>query len=59
MKFLHTSDWQMGMKADSVGLMAERVRAERLEAAKRVAGRSSATQRGSVAVRISNRWVCG
>lgn len=36
MKFLHTSDWQMGMKADSVGLMAERVRDERLEAAKRV-----------------------
>ena len=36
MKFLHTSDWQMGMKADSVGLMADRVRAERLEAAKRV-----------------------
>ncbi|MGC3957031.1 MAG: DNA repair exonuclease [Verrucomicrobiota bacterium] len=36
MKFLHTSDWQMGMKADSVGLMAERVREERLEAAKRV-----------------------
>jgi DNA repair exonuclease SbcCD nuclease subunit len=36
MKFLHTSDWQMGMKADSVGIMAERVREERLEAAKRV-----------------------
>lgn len=36
MKFLHTSDWQMGMKADSVGLMADRVRDERLEAAKRV-----------------------
>lgn len=36
MKILHTSDWQMGMKADSVGLMAERVRDERLEAAKRV-----------------------
>lgn len=35
MKFLHTSDWQMGMKADSVGLMAERVREERLEAARR------------------------
>jgi DNA repair exonuclease SbcCD nuclease subunit len=36
MKVLHTSDWQMGMKADSVGLMAERVRDERLDAAKRV-----------------------
>jgi DNA repair exonuclease SbcCD nuclease subunit len=36
MKFLHTSDWQMGMRADSVGLVAERVREARLEAAKRV-----------------------
>ena len=36
MKFLHTSDWQIGMKADSVGRMAERVREERLEAARRV-----------------------
>ncbi len=36
MKFLHTSDWQIGMKADSVGLVAERVREERLEAAKRL-----------------------
>lgn len=36
MKFLHTSDWQMGMKAESVGLMAERVRDERLQAARRV-----------------------
>ena len=36
MKFLHTSDWQIGMKAESVGRLAERVREERLEAAKRV-----------------------
>jgi DNA repair exonuclease SbcCD nuclease subunit len=36
MKFLHTSDWQMGMKAESLGSVAERVRDERLEAAKRV-----------------------
>jgi DNA repair exonuclease SbcCD nuclease subunit len=36
MKFLHTSDWQIGMKAESVGRRAERVREERLEAAKRV-----------------------
>jgi DNA repair exonuclease SbcCD nuclease subunit len=36
MKFIHTSDWQMGMKADSVGPMAERVRTERLDASKRV-----------------------
>jgi len=36
MKFLHTSDWQIGMKADAIGRLAERVREERLEAAKRV-----------------------
>jgi DNA repair exonuclease SbcCD nuclease subunit len=36
MKFLHTSDWQIGMKAESVGRVGERVREERLEAAKRV-----------------------
>lgn len=36
MKFVHSSDWQMGMKADAVGRVAERVREERLEAAKRV-----------------------
>ena len=36
MKFLHTSDWQIGMKAESVGRRAERVREERLDAAKRV-----------------------
>jgi DNA repair exonuclease SbcCD nuclease subunit len=45
MKFLHTADWQMGMKADSVGLMAERVRDERLEAAKRVV--QSAKEQGA------------
>ena len=36
MKFLHTADWQMGMRAESVGKMAERVREERLAAAQRV-----------------------
>ena len=36
MKFLHTSDWQIGMKAESVGNHAGHVREERLEAAKRV-----------------------
>ena len=30
MKFFHTADWQMGMRAESVGKMAERVREERL-----------------------------
>jgi DNA repair exonuclease SbcCD nuclease subunit len=36
MKFLHTSDWQIGMRAESVGAAAGKVRAERLEAGKRV-----------------------
>lgn len=37
MKFLHTADWQMGMKAESLGnKAAERVRQARLDAAQRV-----------------------
>src|SRR5262245_60894654 len=36
MKFLHTADWQLGMKAIHVGRAAQRVREERLAAAKRV-----------------------
>ena len=37
MKFLHTADWQMGMKAESIGnKAAERVREARLNAAERV-----------------------
>ena len=37
MKFLHTADWQMGMKAESLGnKSAERVREARLDAAQRV-----------------------
>lgn len=37
MKFLHTADWQMGMKAESLGnKAAERVRKARLNAAQRV-----------------------
>lgn len=36
MKFLHTADWQMGMKAAHVGAAGERVRGQRLEAAKNV-----------------------
>lgn len=31
MKFLHTSDWQIGMKADFVGNAAQIVRDERLQ----------------------------
>ena len=36
MRFLHTADWQMGMRAEAVGRMAELVREERLAAAQRV-----------------------
>ena len=37
MKFLHTADWQMGMKSESLGnKAAERVREARLNAAQRV-----------------------
>ena len=36
MKFLHTADWQIGMKAESVGTASQRVREERLQAGRRV-----------------------
>ena len=36
MKFLHTADWQIGMRAAHVGAAGERVREERLAAAARV-----------------------
>lgn len=36
MKFVHTADWQIGMKAAHVGAVGDRVRRERLEAARRV-----------------------
>ncbi len=36
MKFLHTADWQLGMKAAQVGGAGERVRAERLKTAERI-----------------------
>ncbi|MCA9123209.1 MAG: DNA repair exonuclease [Planctomycetaceae bacterium] len=36
MKFIHTADWQIGMKAAHVGAVGQVVRAERLEAARRV-----------------------
>lgn len=35
-KFIHTADWQIGMKAAHVGAVGQRVRAERLEAARRL-----------------------
>jgi hypothetical protein len=36
MRFLHTADWQIGMKAAHVGAVGQRVRDERLAAARRV-----------------------
>ena len=36
MKLLHTADWQIGMKAESVGEAGKRVRDERLQAGRRV-----------------------
>ncbi len=35
-KFIHTADWQIGMKAAHVGAVGQTVRDERLEAARRV-----------------------
>ncbi len=42
MRFLHTADWQIGMKADSVGDAAKRVREERLNAGRRVMDQAQA-----------------
>ena len=36
MKFIHTADWQIGMLAAHVGIVGQRVRDERLAAARRV-----------------------
>jgi DNA repair exonuclease SbcCD nuclease subunit len=36
MRFLHTADWQIGMKASHVGEAGTRVRDERVAAARRV-----------------------
>jgi DNA repair exonuclease SbcCD nuclease subunit len=36
MKFIHTADWQIGMKAVHIGAAGDRVRNERLETARRV-----------------------
>jgi DNA repair exonuclease SbcCD nuclease subunit len=38
LKFIHTADWQLGMKAAHVGGAAAQVREERLAAARRVVG---------------------
>ena len=44
MKFLHTADWQIGMKAQSVGKAGERVREERLAACRRAVEAAKANQ---------------
>ena len=46
MKFLHTADWQIGMRAAHVGAAGTRVREERLTAARRVidAARSASAE---------------
>jgi len=36
MKFLHTADWQIGMRAAKLGNAGERVREERLTSVKRI-----------------------
>lgn len=36
MKFIHTADWQIGMKADFLGQAGQKVRDERLAAGRRL-----------------------
>ena len=36
MKFVHTADWQIGMKAAHIGAVGERLREARLQAARKV-----------------------
>ncbi len=50
LRFLHTADWQIGMKAAHVGVVGERVRAERLEAARRVVALANQQQVAFIAV---------
>jgi len=50
-KFIHTADWQLGMKAAHVGEAAVRVREERLAAARRAVG--AAREQGAEFVLIA------
>jgi len=50
MKFIHTADWQIGMRAAHVGAAGQRVRDERLEAARRVVKEAMAAEVDFVAV---------
>ena len=43
-KFVHTADWQIGMKAAHVGAVGKRVRSERLESARRVVEAAASRQ---------------
>jgi len=45
MRFLHTADWQIGMKAAAMGDAGARVREERLAAGRRVVEAATATLR--------------
>ncbi len=49
-KFIHTADWQIGMKAAHVGAVGQRVRAERLEAARRVIDAATCHRADSIIV---------
>ncbi len=44
MRFLHTADWQLGMKAAQVGETGARVREERLHALERVAAQANSVE---------------
>jgi DNA repair exonuclease SbcCD nuclease subunit len=43
-RFIHTADWQIGMKAAHVGAVGKRVRSERLESARRVVDAANSRQ---------------
>jgi len=53
-RFIHTADWQIGMKAAHVGAVGQRVRAQRLKAAQRVV--EVATTLGCNSMRRSSRF---
>lgn len=51
LKFIHTADWQIGMKAAHVGEVGQRVRDERLEAGRRVV--QAATDSGASFIAVT------
>jgi hypothetical protein len=61
-KFLHTADWQMGMKASPAGEKAREVRRKRFETAARIAElakRENVDFVLLVGLQLSARSVCG